>query len=750
MIATNFFNEQMPSISISIISFILLFLPFIVNSQAVFEERHDIQVSEFGQDIAMPWAGGLNSCQYNKADLDGDGIEELILYDRSANIYQIFKADNGDYLPANELSVLLPEIPTGWVLFVDYNQDGKKDIFSSGKRGVVVFKNITISGEPATWEKVADPLLTTGYSGKINLIVNVSDIPAISDVDADGDFDILVYNFAIGGYIRFHKNLSQELYGHSDSLEYKIYSRTWGEFQECECNEFAFHGEDCDDHSNGRIAHIGGKSLLAIDIDGDGDKDLLSGQEQCQELYFFENMGDKDSAFMIGFSNMFPDQHNPANFQIFPSAFFEDLDFDGTKDLIVAPGVSDNYNFKIDFSHSNWFYKNTGTDESPIFIYKQNNFLQQEMMDFGELSCPAKYDLDNDGKTDILVSANGHGDGDKFIGMVIKITNTGSTINPSFEIADKNYLDLASLNLTNPKIDLIDFDDDQAVDLIYSGLNSENKLTSWLILNDADHGEPVSFDISKKQKLQMPSTMTIKDTPTFFDVDEDGFADLLIGKRAGALEYHRNNGNEIFELVDPSFLGIERDFTLERGYLVPSIADLDLDGNTDLITTDFSGEGRVYYNFQQQTDGDALFVTLSYKNLLTNKDEPIKFDSHSWVSSVDLFNQGTESIVVGGIRGGLQFYQNISTGTPGDNSKPIEVNIYPNPIIGPTGLNIEANQQLNVELLSVLGQTIMESFTVKNDAIYNLDVGHLRNGMYILRTNNDAGMVSSKLFFILK
>ena len=259
-----------------------------------------------------------------------------------------------------------------------------------------------------------------------------------------------------------------------------------------------------------------------------------------------------------------------------------------------------------------------------------------------------------------------------------------------------------------------------------------------------------SFDINGKTEILLPSSISYSDTPAFFDVDEDGYVDLLAGKGDGALEYHRNKGDNTFELIDASFLGIERDFSQERIYLVASISDIDINGEADLITTDYSGEGRVYFDFQQQIEMEPVFVDLSYKNDLTNTEESIKFDLHAWISSADLFGQGTESIVVGGVRGGLQLFRNTSTGTPGGSDQPIEVNIYPNPVISPSGLNIKANQNLTVELVSVLGQEVIKPFTVKKFITSNLDVGHLRTGMYILRANNDAGMVSSQLFLILR
>ena len=732
-----------------ILSSIIFFIPFIGFTQVIFEPNFDIGVEDEGKSYKIPWLGGLNSNLYNKADLDNDGTEELILYDRSANIYQIFKIETKELIPANDLEILLPEIPAGWVLFVDYNYDGKKDIFSNGNRGIVVFENISETGQLATWKKIADPLRTTGFSGKINMIANGADVPAITDIDADGDMDILVYNFAIGGYIRYNKNLSQELYGNADSLEYEIYTRTWGEFEECDCDLFAFSGQTCEELSNGRVMHPGGKALLAIDMDGDDDKDLLAGHEQCEELYFYENMGDKDSAYMIDFSNMFPDDVNPANFFIFPCGFFEDLDFDGVKDLVVAPGFAENYMFKIDFAHSNWFYKNIGSDSRPDFSYQKSNLLQDQSMDFGENSMPAIADLNGDGDYDFLLAANGYWTGEIFSGYVIEFENRGSSEIPSFEIKSKNYVDLSSLHLIDPKINLVDFDGDSAVDLVYTGMAIQDfKPKSWLLINQADREQPVSFSLNNKQEIQLPKTMTNGDSPTFFDVDEDGNVDLLVGKKDGALEYYQNEGNESFKLIDPEFLGIGRDFTLERTNLVSSVGDIDLNGEADLMTTDYSGEGKIYFDFQGLIETEP--VNLSYKNSVSQENVSLKFDLHSWIASADFFNQGSQSMLVGGTRGGVQFFQNISIGSPDGDGTPFEVRIYPNPIIYATGLNIKSNQDVNIELISLLGQRIIEPFEVRKFTESILDIGFLANGTYILKSNNDAGVVSSQIFYIFR
>ncbi len=715
--------------------------------QFVLDPLRDIPFSDGEKQWALPWGGGLNAAQYNKADLNGDGVEELIIYDRSAKIYLIFKIENQKYVPASELFVLLPPIPDGWVLFVDYDGDGKKDIFSNGDRGIIVFKNIGQPDQPVQWKKVADPLFTTGFSGKINLIANSADVPAIADIDSDGDIDILVYNFAIGGYIRYNKNLSMELYGHADSLEFEINTRSWGEFEECDCNIFAFSGETCADLSGGRVMHPGGKALLAFDADGDGDKDLLVGHEQCIELYFYENMGDKDSAYMVDFSNMFPETTTPANFHVFPAGYYEDLDFDGIKDLIVTPSFEENYDFKIDFAHSNWFYKNSGTDDNPTFSFQQNNFLQGEGLDFGENSVPACIDLNADGKSDFLVAANGYWNGDNYSGYVVQVSNIGSPQNPSFVVASYDYLQLSSLNLLNPIINLVDFNGDGAPDLIYTGTVPQNfKLESWVFLNNAAAGAPVDFNFSSKTLFTLPATAGPGDSPAFADVDGDGYIDLLLGKRNGALEYYRNKSDNSFELIDGAFLGIERDFSQQRLNLVASVVDVDLDGKHDLIVTDATGEGKIYFEFKDWGT-NADFVELAYQNSVTAQNEKVKFDSRAWVTAADLFGLGSQSLIIGGIRGGLQFFKNNETGSAGNDTK-VEVKLYPNPVFQSQNLSIKSNRDVTIELISLLGQRLSEPFMVRKYNMAMLDVSHLVNGPYILRSVASDGVSSAQLLLI--
>lgn len=81
------------------------------------------------------------------------------------------------------------------------------------------------------WELAKNLLYSDNWGASLNLYVSSADIPAIVDVDNDGDIDILTYHIS-GEYLQYHKNLSKELYGHSDSLQFELRNECWGGFRE--------------------------------------------------------------------------------------------------------------------------------------------------------------------------------------------------------------------------------------------------------------------------------------------------------------------------------------------------------------------------------------------------------------------------------------------------------------------------------------------------------------------------------------
>jgi hypothetical protein len=393
---------------------------------------HDLE----NEELPLAWAGGLNAAHYNTMDLNGDGNEDLVTFDRTAGRITTFLNEGSAYVYHPEYETYFPEGITNWVLLRDYNCDGKKDLFTGDILGIKVYANKTTPGSPPVWEQFlfysgfpgpkSPVLLTKGFSGKINLQLQFDDLPAVVDADGDGDLDIFSVRFVGNGSIEYHRNYSMERYGTCDSLDFERETQSWGDLTECGCGSFAFNGANCPPSTGGRVQHAGGKSLLVLDVEGDGDVDVLLSEASCAQLYLLRNDGTLEDP-IINTSSSFPSS-NRVNFSIFPAAFYEDLDFDGTKDLVAIPNVYSRTTLSLDFEQSNWFYANGGTDQAPDFTLQTKAFLQDRMIDVGDNAVPAFIDYDADGDYDLFVSQHTSA---QFVSSIAMYENTGTNTAPA-------------------------------------------------------------------------------------------------------------------------------------------------------------------------------------------------------------------------------------------------------------------------------------------------------------------------------
>src|SRR5687767_15021182 len=116
-----------------------------------------------GDTLLNAYVGGLESPQFSAIDLNKDGKKDLFVFDRS---------------------------------------DGKEDIFTGGYGGIMVYKNTTTSSSPLSFSIITTLLLD---KDGLNIYTSNVAIPAISDIDKDGDIDILAFGI-LGGYVEFSRN----------------------------------------------------------------------------------------------------------------------------------------------------------------------------------------------------------------------------------------------------------------------------------------------------------------------------------------------------------------------------------------------------------------------------------------------------------------------------------------------------------------------------------------------------------------
>src|SRR5690606_10439751 len=114
---------------IRLLCFFLIFASLASRAQFNYKLDQNIPVQNLkGENLSLAWAGGLNAAQFNTMDLNGDGVEDLVLYARMANKIITFVASDNRFVSAPEYEELFPDGIYNWVLLRDYNCDGKKDI----------------------------------------------------------------------------------------------------------------------------------------------------------------------------------------------------------------------------------------------------------------------------------------------------------------------------------------------------------------------------------------------------------------------------------------------------------------------------------------------------------------------------------------------------------------------------------------------------------------------------------------------
>ncbi len=711
--------------------FIFLFSPLTLLGQFTYVIDQSIPVHDLNNNLlSMPWAGGINAVQHNTLDLNGDDKMDLVLFDRMANKVLTYVNNAGQYVYDPAYEVFFPKEITNWILLRDYNCDGKKDLFTSDILGIKVYTNTTEAGEILSWkqfyffavagETKSPVLLTKGFSNLINLQLQYDDLPSIIDADGDGDLDIFNILYS-GSSVEFHKNFSQERYGTCDSLAFERVTQTWGDFTECGCGSFAFHGEDCPPLQGGRTEHAGGKSLLALDVDDDHDLDLLFSEASCTSLYLMKNEGTTANPIINTRSN-FPDD-NPVNFYIFPAAYYEDLDFDGLSDLVATPNIYSKVYFNSNLAASNWFYKNTGTQQLPVFSFVKTNFLQDRMIDVGDNAVPAFLDYDGDGDFDLFISQHAS---PNFRATVSLYENTGATGAPSFKLIATDYFGFSFSNLYNLKIQFVDITGDNSVDLVYTATSFQDGVTRIAYLSDILHPagnfvQTINFTLATNENIYFTDIGgNSNGTP-------DGKPDILVGRSNGALEYWENAGLLNFVLKNNSFLGLKPSVT--RQSPACTVTDLDNDSKADLILSDQFGSLSIIGDFMgvagtAESVSDIVLNPLQDSTYLRHN-----FGGRTWPTTVNLFNTDKPVIVVGNLLGGVQVLKHSQQGSLSEDPR---IQIFPNPVRQADALQIRVDRPAHVQVFSSLGQKINEPVLLKANQT-TLFTSSLARGVYFFR-----------------
>jgi hypothetical protein len=690
-----------------------------------------------GKTLPNAFAGGLNSCQFSMMKLNDDAREDLVVFDRSSSKISTFLAQaDGTFRYDPGYEAAFPTV-INWMLLVDYDVDGKRDLFTySTNGGIRLLRNTSGNGQ-VRFQLVADPLMVEGFSGQLPIYVSQSDIPAITDLDDDGDIDVLAADVG-GTYIIYYQNLSRDKApAATPGLDYKRNGDCWGNFLVVDCEEFSF-GVNCQGSARiatpaagkevksvAKPAHAG-VTLTITDTDGDNRKDILLGHIGCFNVNQIRNAGtNNEKANYTAFNGKFP-ATNPIDFPSFLATFVEDIDGDGQRDLIASTNNASNDGGLTDFQASNWFYRNAGTNAKPDYQLMRKNFLQDGMIDLGESSAPTLADLDGDGDADMLVGHAGTITDQGTRAGLWYFENKGTTSDPAFELITTDYLGLAQASAVTYTVpQLIDMDGNQTPDLVLTS-RSGRAVSVRVFLNAAPRGSVARFNAAQARTLPIPSTVP-GELLTFSDVDRDGVIDLLLGKQGGTVEYYRNTGTNAsptYTAQIQEFGGLTGDIIVNARSLV--VADLNGDQRPELITGSKDGQIRLY-RFPDAPNQPAVLLD-SLKSLPFAGVAPI-------LSAADLDGDQLPDLVIGSVAGGLRFVKNASEKVVVTGNEPTTEDTTPWAYPNPTDryVTIRPPHDGQAEVINLSGQVLQTGIWVRAHNETTIDLGELPEGTYLVR-----------------
>ena len=509
----------------------------------------------------------------------------------SANAQQhwtrIFNAEINGF---NTPSAFLGGIENSWPEFVDIDSDGDYDLAVGSQNGELVF--LINSGTPITPEWSITKIQLSG----LNVDLGRRMVSRFVDIDNDNDFDLFL---------------------RADGFQKFIFFRNIGDSTN---PIFQKDDEFCDISSCFSVT-----GFYFADLDNDNDLDLFQGFGT--NVIYYENIGKFDTArFVLTDSTYLDGNHTDIMVPV-----FVDIDNDNDYDMFIG---------KWDGTLS--FFRNLGTPTESHFLLVTDNYINLNVEDE---AAPAFADIDNDGDYDMFVGA----DGWLTAGRIYKFENVGTSVNAEWEF-DENFLPYLDFG-TNSYPTFGDIDNDGDLDLLV-GWGFPLTKGFALLRNVGDKFTP-KWDIESWNWEIESETIG---RPILYDIDNDGDLDLFQSRHGKWLQYFKNEGTpEVpnWVLQDSNLIEYEMGLT---AVVKVEFADIDGDGDGDIIggtaMADFGGiGGRLVMAENIGTPEEAKYDTMKFYT-------DIKVGNWSLPSLGDVDADGDLDLLVADARGGYEFYRN--------------------------------------------------------------------------------------------
>lgn len=719
----------------------------------------DIPLVRDGRVLLNPWAGGMNLPQFSEVDLNRDGIKDLVVFDRDASVVTTFinrgTAGQVDYHYAPEYMHRFPKDIVNFMLLRDYNCDGIQDIVGMYYKwaqgaGVAVWQGSYDANDTIQFTMVLDQARydMKGQSFDYKLFVYNTDLPAIDDIDGDGDLDILAFtqDFSFPQNVFWYKNTSVENGFGCDSLHFVLETQCWGLFQEigdsnivdmspsvdsCYNNPYYRYAMDREQQTieaDRNLRHVGA-NLTTVDINNDGIKEMVLGGVSFRNINMISGQLVNDTILINAQDYHFPSYDVPVDIFSFVSTYFIDVNNDGKTDMIAAPSELGNGEAVKDSVA--WYYQNVTNNNNMVFNFQQKDFLVGDMLDVGDRAFPTLFDFNGDGLMDMVIGHKSRPkDGGGHTYGLTLLKNTGTLGSPAFELVDNNYANLGGLNKRRLYPTFGDLDGDGDMDMI-CGTQTDSLI---FVENIAPIGSSVAV-WGPPVRRYMGISVGSETSPQLIDLDRDGDLDLVVGTYIGDIRYYENKGTA----SSPAFSSIPTSsllggHTVQTNYSRSSMPHIfeNSAGQYEMLVGHDAGN----FIHLGNIDGNILGV---YDTLSENFND-FYFGTSAHISTADLDNNGEIDFIIGMVQGGVSIRTLRDTFTTISSIQAEQkiLNVYPNPTQDKLTINFLAPTQeaAFITIYNALGQVVLQTTQSSTNQQYQLDVSSLAAGLFFLDINS--------------
>lgn len=382
-----------------------------------------------------------------------------------------------------------------------------------------------------------------------------------------------------------------------------------------------------------------------LDFDGDGDTDLLA-ERPFSYVQYLRNEGTPTAAAFVAVGDSARDVDGKPVFadrQNIPS--LNDIDCDGNWDLMLG---------RVDGTISRFETSTTSGEGAPLFQFVEDRFQGIEIVaQLGSLhgaNSMAFADLDDDGDLDFFW-------GDFFEPSLLYLENTGSCGEPillgepfPLEVADS----LSTSGYNVPM--LVDIDADSDLDLFVGVLGGAFNPNLTTIRNFLFYEQVDGLFVRRSERFVYTLDVGSESIPTLADLDADGDLDLLVsnkldpGDTRTARMYHFEN---VGTAGAPSFRERGRIDLFAMYHYAPAIADLDGDGDPDMLVGTWNKGVALYVNEGSPERPEFVLADTTLVKLTRG--------SNSAPALTDVEGDGDLDLFIGESSGELNFYRNVGT-----------------------------------------------------------------------------------------